>query len=192
MADMTDQELIEKGLEYARLEERAQMKLGEFALAFAPIGQPGSKTGTYQRLQEYADAIGVDFGSLKNYRATAHAWQAVKIDNFGFTTLKALAPVAKKQELLEAMREAKPDNKSGRWTAEAAVEFAKENGYWSHSSSPGSGPSLTSRLDKITESLREIGDIEDEAQREQLAQALDRLAAVVEMVREKLAPPVAA
>lgn len=132
---MTDAELITQGRKYATMIQRSQLELGKLALEYAPIGEPGVKTGTYDRLQEYADAIGVDAGTLRNYRTTAAAWQAQqeKVKGYGFTVLKALTSVARKDDLIEAMAQTEPPTPSKRWTADAAVTFARDEGYWSHS-----------------------------------------------------------
>lgn len=159
---MTDQELIAAGRQAAGTVERAQLELGRLALAYAPIGDPSVKTGTYGRLREYAEAIGVDEGTLRNYRAVAHAWQDYRdaAAVYGFTVLKALTPVAHKDRLLAAMSEAEPPTKSGRWTAAAAVEFAREGGYWSHAAAPGAGPTVLTTLRNVRAALARIAAVE--------------------------------
>jgi hypothetical protein len=129
---MTDEELIAAGRKHAAVIQRAQLELGRLALQYAPIGDASVKTGAYTRLREYADAIGVDEGTLRNYRAVAHAWQEIPAPCVGFTTMKALTSVAHKDRLVELLEKTPPPTKSGRWTVPAAVELAKDAGLWSH------------------------------------------------------------
>lgn len=130
---MTDRELIEAGKKLAVTMERDQIELGRLALEYAPIGEQSVKVGTYTRIREYADAIGMEEGTLRNCRTVVHAWRDVDHEGFGFSLLKACAAVAHKEDFIAALRDNDPFTKSGRWTAAAALQFAKDNGFWTHS-----------------------------------------------------------
>jgi len=131
---MTDEELIAEGRKLVGTLERAQLELGRLALQFAPIGEPSVKTGVYDRVDRYAEEVGVDTPSMRNYRTVAHGWQGIDTGGFGFSVLKACLSIGDKEGFLEALREHTPRTRSGRWTVAAAVEFAHANGYWSHRS----------------------------------------------------------
>jgi hypothetical protein len=99
-------------------------------LAYAPIGVPGRKSGHYERLREYAAAIGADVGTLRNYRAVAHSWEGVDPGELGYSVCHALTPVQDKARLVEMLATTKPETRTGRWTVVAAVEAAQRWGLW--------------------------------------------------------------
>jgi len=157
---MTDKELISAGKQAVGVIERAQLRLGMLALQYAPIGEGSVKTGAYERLREYAEAIGVDEGTLRNYRAVAAGWKGIDTEGFGFTVLKATLPVAKKEKLLPLLRDTDPPTKSGRWTVPAAVEFAREQGLWSHAPAPRASDSVMAALRSTRASLAKLAELD--------------------------------
>lgn len=121
-------ELIRKGRKCVEAHHAAerkfssvQLRLGRLTLEFAPMGDPAQKTGAYERLRVYAKEIGMDEGTLKNYRQTAFAWSGTDLrdDEFGYTLIKGLEPVGEKDKALVLLREEKPE---GGWTIESARE----------------------------------------------------------------------
>lgn len=185
---MTDAELIAAGRKLAVKQDAAQLDLGRLALAFAPMGDAGPKTGIYNRLQLYADEIGMEVGTLRNYRAIAHAWAGVEVGAFGYTVLKACASVGDKAGLLDAIAQATAPTKSGRWTADAAVRFAKDQGFWTHDSAPrDAAETLIRAVERTAGSLSRMADLDlNDSERGQLATALRDLALEVADARERL------
>lgn len=188
---MTDQELIDKGRECLKIVERSQMRLGELVLEYAPIGEASRKTGAYDRLQEYADKIGADPGTIRNYRAVAHAWKGIDHRGLNFSILKRLQSVGDKEKLIDALDAEKPPTTSGRWTADSAEQFAREHNLWTHSRAPGAGPQaldIIAALVRVNESLRTMLDKEyDPEAKERLVEVLDEFSETIREVREKLA-----
>jgi hypothetical protein len=187
---MTDEQLIAAGRKLVVKQEKSQLELGRLALAFAPIGDPSVKTGVYDRLELYADEIGMGLATLRQYRATAQAWQNIDVGEHGFTVLKALMAVADKEGLLAALAAEEPPTKSGRWTVEAAVEFAKEHGFWSHE---GTGrdevQTLVASIKRARKGLARVAEFElNDLERAALAQALTELALELASAREALKP----
>jgi hypothetical protein len=68
------QELVQQGI---IRDGQRNWFLGDAALEIAPIGENGAHNGSEANLQQYADEIGVEFGSLNVYRKVAHAWPPV-------------------------------------------------------------------------------------------------------------------
>jgi hypothetical protein len=183
---MTDEELIAAGRERVRVMQHAQLELGQLALQYAPIGDASVKTGAYTRLREYAEAIGMDEGTLRNYRAVAHAWQGEDHEGVGYSTVKALTSVAHKDKVVELLRKTEPPTKSGRWTAPAAVELAKEHGLWSHN-----GGYRTTDVLGVLRRTRgalarvDIDELSDE-ERQDMLTALQEVTSEVTTLRERL------
>lgn len=184
---MTDEQLIAEGRECVAKIQHQQLRLGQLALEYAPIGDPSVKTGQYERLREYAEAIGVDEATLRNYRATAHAWQQVEPGPLTFTAQKALISVAHKGRLVEELAKATPPTKSGRWTAPAAVDFAREHGYWSHSEAPRAAGDLVRAIRTYRGKIARLGvDELDDEQKDDVLAALRELIVEVQTLQEVL------
>src|SRR4051812_7167215 len=99
LSERTDSELIEEGRMLARTIERTQLRLGQLARAFAPMGEAGRQTGAMGRTEMVAESIGAEPNTLKRYRATAHAWSQFDIsDNeFTYSLLEQLSAVVDKE-----------------------------------------------------------------------------------------------
>lgn len=191
MDTRTDAELIEEGRKHVSVIQHAQLELGKLALEFAPIGEASVKTGKYERLHEYADAIGIDFGSLRNYRACASAWLEHDHEGITYTALKALAPVVRKKELVALMRATDPPTKSGRWTAPAAVDLARANGLYSDEEPEPGDSDVLSFVRRTMGGLARLSNAIDvdtlEAnERRELAGALTELTSEISTLRERL------
>ncbi len=181
---MTDDELVAEGTKLVQVIERAQMTLGMLALEYAPIGDPSVKTGGYDRLQEYATAIGCDFGTLRNYRAVAAAWKGVDHGEHKFSLLKGLAPVHDKPGLMTALAAAPAPTKSGRWTVVAAQQFAREHGFWTPEDSP---PDHVSPLRRLRSWIASVPVAElDDRQRADLLAVVDETRGDLLLLREYL------
>lgn len=190
---MNDAQLIAEGRKYARTISRAQIKLGRLALQFAPIGDQAVHTGRYDRVQEYADAIGLPFGTVLGYRAVAHAWEGHRVDDMHWTTLKTLAPVQAKKTMLDLLRKKEPPTKSGRWTADAALALARRHGLWAPQERGNSDDLVIRRAAALSD---DIGRLVDRVgnheltldERAALAQALEAIDEQLNRLRERLAP----
>lgn len=131
IAFRSDEQIVEDGRECIKQRDRLQLRLGRLALEFAPMGAQGFRSGSYRRIDMYADRVGADAGTLRNYRNVAAAWQVVEIgeSEFSWAILKALAPVGDKEQMVAILRsEKRPDAPDKPWTAEAALDVARERG----------------------------------------------------------------
>lgn len=154
-----DAEIIEEGRQLATVNERSAWRLGELALEFAPVGDPARKTGVYARIREFAEAIGAADGTIRNYRQVVASWQGIDVEGFVFGTLDDLVSVTDKAGLIAALRDTEPPTKSGRWTGPAAVEFAKENGFWSHAAG-AQARDVMSVLERTRRNLTRLTDVD--------------------------------
>lgn len=116
------QRLVEEGRKLATAVHRAQWKLGHLALRYAPVGDPSFKSGAYELLAEYAERIGMEVGTLRNYRAVAFAWSGQPVGSQKFSILKALASAPDKAAVAEMLLAEEPG------TVEEAVALATERG----------------------------------------------------------------
>lgn len=128
MTKRRDTELIEEGRVLAKRLGRTQLKLGRLALEFAPMGEVGKTTGAFDRLEEYADEIGVPAGTLRTYRQVAAVWGAqVKDGEFPFNMLYRLMPCVEKEAVLVRLRR---EAEAGHpLTVDAAVRWAEQEGW---------------------------------------------------------------
>jgi hypothetical protein len=187
----TDEQLIAAGRKLLVKLEIAQLELGRLALEFAPIGEPGIKTGAYDRVRRYAEEIGLDEVNVRNYRTVAHGWQGIDTEGFGFSLLKGCMSIGDKDGFLEALRENTPaPTRSGRWTVAAAIQFARDNGFWSHLTSRRDAvQGLIASVKRACKGLSLVAEYElDEPEREALAQALYDLALELATAREMVRP----
>lgn len=100
---MTDEQLVEVGRKAVRTLQWNQMLLGNLAMEYAPVAnhRGGADRGVGDRLKEYADKIGMDWKTLKIYRAVAHAWREHKhAQDRPFTALRVLSAAKDKDEAL--------------------------------------------------------------------------------------------
>jgi hypothetical protein len=179
-----DAELIRKGRRVASHLQHAQLELGRLALEYAPIGDVSIKTGTRARLEEYADAIGVDPETLRTYRAVAHGWKDQEhVGALRYTTLKALLPVPNKEGLIARLLDTKAPTPSNQWTAAAAVKYARDHGlYVSRSTNSPQHPALTAvrRAETLLDNV-EISNIRDDKERDMI---MDKLASIRSRARD--------
>src|SRR5262245_41231307 len=70
----TYQELVKLGREALAAETSAQWKLGDYALQVCPLDAKHLHNQQLEKLERYADDLGVSFETLRAYRATAAAW----------------------------------------------------------------------------------------------------------------------
>lgn len=70
-------ELVHQGQRLAETDRGgAAFALGDLALAIAPVGKEGINTGGGDDLRKYAEAIGVPFNTLQQYRRVSAHWPA--------------------------------------------------------------------------------------------------------------------
>jgi hypothetical protein len=185
----TDEELIAYGRSLVQRRDKAMFDLGLVVLQYAPVGPTGAKTGVLARVNEFADAIGIDRAAIYRYRTVAHSWQGHDVDGLNFSTLWALMPVEDKAGLLDAMSEAGPPQgtRGGRWTMQTAVQFAREHGFWPLTER-GSTHTLTSifnALRKTTKGLSQIPTMHlSDYERDELRVRLGDLALELSAARE--------
>lgn len=179
---LTDKQLIEEGRRAATMHDRAQMKLGQLCLQFAPIGEHGIQTGVKKRVREYAKAIGMEPSTLLVYRSIAASWSKQPLPDgvhVPYSVVKMLAPVEDKAEVIERLR--KPPR--GGWTYAKASKVAKEYIKPRDPANGGREPVTTSsRLQVIAQAL---GKIEAWGNNGDVIPALDKIEAEVERLRNE-------
>lgn len=67
-------ELVERGIAASHQLSGAQWVLGDLALEVEPMGEDHARTGSYARLERYAQLIDVSMPALLGYRKVAAAW----------------------------------------------------------------------------------------------------------------------
>lgn len=184
---MTDQDLIARARALVSRRLGIQWELGELALEYAPVADPSIQTGVWKRLEQFADAIGINVTTLRNYRTTVHAWQGVDHEGIGFDALKYLNACDQKQLAVELLRSNEPPTQSGRWTGVAAYEFMRERGLVT--TRLGRGPAdAIGTLRKTRGALARLGEFNlDDQTRGDLIATLAELAEEINVMRERLA-----
>lgn len=110
-----NQDLVEEGKALVVQTEQAErmtcegrLALGRWALKVAPIqpeGRPSGETPTPVGviLQEYADAIGAAFGTVRQYRDIAHAWGNAPVDGLAWSVVRKLCYREDREEFTAAV-----------------------------------------------------------------------------------------
>lgn len=150
---MDDDDLIRLGQIAARQLQGAQLRLGRLALQFAPIGERGHNVGTNERIRLYAEKIGVDERTLRQYRHIAHAWEGFPVEDRSFTLLRVLAPAADKDKALEMLD-------SGTWTKGQLIEHARKKGIIGTTRAPQRRDPTASQLLRTALGILEGVDVE--------------------------------
>lgn len=161
--------LIEQGRAAAQREGTAKWELGDLALAYAPMGEPGVHSGADALLREFAEAIDVELSALREYRRAANAWPATtRVVGASWSVYRELASQANRFEIIKS-----PPTNGRRWTvttARARVVY-------------GWVAQQLAELDAGPRTIRIPATFEEVAAR--LAE-LDREADMIEQVREQV------
>lgn len=97
-------ELVRRGREVAQRLSKSQWELGDLALKVVPMGEQHKHNGSIERLQQYADEIGVAFDALDLYRRVAAAWpDRTRIRSASWSVHRELMSHPQRGRILEAL-----------------------------------------------------------------------------------------
>jgi hypothetical protein len=71
-------QLVAEGRQLVSMEGDIKWQLGDLALEVAPMGARGIDSGATEKLERFAEEIGVSFDVLREYRRVAAAWPNAK------------------------------------------------------------------------------------------------------------------
>jgi hypothetical protein len=138
-------ELIAEGRQLVEQETRCRWELGDLALEIAPMGEDASHNGAYEKLSTYAEAIGIEFKRLGQYRDVASKWSPnTLVVGASWTIHREYMGEPDRARILRRMSEAAP---AGRLTVDLARMFR---------GSPMSRPDATGLVERFEETDRRL------------------------------------
>lgn len=170
--------LVRDGKRAVAQEQDAKWELGDLALEVEPMARSGVRTGSEQRLREYANAIGLELETLLRYRKVASAWPASRRRPaaISHTAHEELMGDDDRFRYAAKLAKREPPEGYGTWSVNAIrVDRGKQP---RRNGAPGE-PDAAEKAELVTEALGDWGvlmEIEaDPAKRERLDEALDHV-----------------
>lgn len=115
--------LVRDGKRAVAREQDAKWELGDLALEVEPKAKSGERTGSLERLEKYANEIGLEREALAAYRTVAAAWPAsTRVPAASWSAHRELASQPDRAKYLRGLAKRKPPEGYGAWTVNAIRE----------------------------------------------------------------------
>jgi hypothetical protein len=122
MARSWDQ-LVAAGKKAVEKESDAKWELGDLALEVAPMGDDAAHNGALETMDEYAEAVGVEFETLRQYRSVAHEWpRGTRVPGASWSAHREAMGNEKMRRILTGKQ--KPPKGKATWTVDALRQKA--------------------------------------------------------------------
>lgn len=130
MSERSWTELVKAGREAAQKFSSASFVLGDLALEVEPMGDRGVRTGSLERLEQFADEIGVGYGILIACRSVAACWPPEQREpSLSWTAHKLLMGAPDRLQALQEVLTSPPPPggplSEERWTIRSIRELVR-------------------------------------------------------------------